>query len=263
MISVFALGDVVGRAGRQAVAASIDRIKSTYHPDILLMNGENLAGGYGITKKIYSEFIDVHGFDAITTGNHWHDNKEIIEFADKAERLVLPANMSNVRDETMGLKILTSHNGTRFAVLNLIGRAFMKDGNRSPFDAAARLLERVPNQVRIRIVDIHAEATSEKQGMLFFLNGKVSLVYGTHSHVPTADERILPSGTGFVTDLGATAAYDSIIGMNKEAALRRMLTNGKERLEPAELDPWVCGIHALMDPESGQCKQLNRVQWRL
>src|ERR1044072_3225701 len=156
---------MVGRAGRRVFAEFLPRIRNEIKPDILLLNGENLAGGFGITAAIYKQFIEDYQVDCITTGNHWHDNKEVFEFADHAERLTFPANMGNVRDEGMGLKILPIKSGGRFAVINVVGKAFMTDGNRSPFDAAARLLAKIPNDVKVRIVDVHAEATSEKQAM--------------------------------------------------------------------------------------------------
>ncbi len=263
MIKVFAIGDVVGRAGRKAIEKSIGLIKKRYKPDILLLNGENSAGGFGITKKIFHQFTEEWGFDCITTGNHWHDKKEIIPFIPEAERLLVPGNMENVADETAGLKILTSTTGVKFAVINLIGKAFMHDGNRNPFQAASRLVAKIPENVKVRIVDMHAEASSEKAGMAYFLRSKVSLVYGTHSHVPTADERILSGGTGFVTDLGLTGSYDSIIGMEPKAALKRMLTSKKARLEPAKDNPWLCGITAEIDENSGYCKKIDRVCLKL
>lgn len=262
MIRILAFGDVVGRAGRQAFIHALHDYRSKQLPNIVLVNGENLAGGFGITSKLYHEFVEDQQVDAITTGNHWHDNKEILNFADQAERLVRPANMENIREETMGLRLLHSHSGTPFAVINLIGRVFMKHKNRSPFDAVARLLQKIPAQYKIKIVDVHAEASSEKQAMMHFLSGKVSLVYGTHSHVPTADERILDSGTAYITDIGATAAYDSIIGMDKHIALKRMLTDVKQRMEPAQDDPWACALEVQVDPESGRAVSIRRHQWR-
>lgn len=263
MIKIFAVGDVVGRTGRLAVVTFLDRIREKFKPDIMLLNGENAAGGFGLTEKIYREFTEELGFDAITMGNHWHDKREIYKFKDHADRLVLPGNMGNVDDEGAGLRIIKSHSGHRFAVINLIGKAFMHDNNRNPFDAASRLVGKIPPSVPLRIVDMHAEATSEKQGMGMFLRGKVSLVYGTHSHVPTADERIISPGTGFVTDLGATGAYDSIIGMNAHAALKRMLTGERAKLEPAKGDPWLCACIATVDPESGKCVALERIRWEV
>jgi len=262
-VKILAIGDVIGRAGRNALTQALVRARARYAPDIVLCNGENAAGGFGLTKKIYTQFTEELKIDCVTMGNHWHDKPEIHSFAPEAARLVLPANMANIADENVGLKVLQNAAGQKFAVINLIGKAFMHDGNRSPFDAVSRLMQHIPPDVRIRIVDMHAEATSEKQGIGHFLAGRVSLVYGTHSHVPTADDRIFENHTGYITDLGMTGAYDSIIGMRKELALKRMLSEKKEKLEPAEGDPWFCAILAKVDPESGRCQHIERLQWRL
>jgi 2',3'-cyclic-nucleotide 2'-phosphodiesterase len=175
--------------------------------------------------------------------------------------------MSNVEREDLGLKILTSKAGVRFAVVNLIGRAFMHGDNRDPFKAVDKLLDQVPAAVRIRIVDVHAEASSEKQGLGWHLAGRVSLLYGTHTHVPTADERLLAGAgdgkTGFVTDVGMTGAYDSVIGIRKDAAIQRLLTGEKKKFEPATDDPWLCFIVADVDDESGHCTRIQRLRWEL
>jgi metallophosphoesterase (TIGR00282 family) len=260
---VLALGDIMGKAGRRALERLLPRARGEFAPDVVLVNGENAAGGFGLTEKIYDAFHANLGIDAVTMGNHWHDKREIFDFAPRAERLVLPANMGNVEREELGLKILTAKSGVRFAVINLIGRAFMVDGNRDPFKAVDALLDRVPAAVRLRIVDMHAEATSEKQGLAWYLAGRVSLFYGTHSHVPTADERILSGKTGFVTDIGMTGGYDSVIGIRKEAAIHRLLTGEKKKFEPATEDPWFCAIVADIDDDSGHCTRIQRLRWEV
>jgi hypothetical protein len=171
--------------------------------------------------------------------------------------------MGNVEREDMGLKIITAKNGVRFAVMNVIGKAFMVAGNRDIFKALDKMILQIPSSVRLRIVDIHAEATSEKQCLAWYLCGKVSLVYGTHSHVPTADERILDGKTGFVTDLGMTGAYDSVIGIRKEAAMLRMMTGEKKKFEPATGDPWLCGLVADVDDDTGRCTAVKRLRIEL
>lgn len=263
MIKVFVLGDVMGKAGRQCVEQLLPRIRSTYSPDIVLVNGENAAGGFGLTKKIYDQLVGPLGVDCVTMGNHWHDKREIYEYLPRADRLVLPANMANVAREELGLKILTSQSGVSFAVINLIGRAFMHGENRCPFQAVERLLPLIPASVKIRIIDVHAEATSEKQAMGWHMCGRVSMVYGTHSHVPTADERILDGKTGFVTDIGMTGAYDSVIGIRREAAIHRLLTGEKRKFEPAHENPWMMGILASVDEDTGACRQIERIKWSL
>ena len=153
--------------------------------------------------------------------------------------------------------------GVPFAVVNLIGKAFMHGENRCPFKAVDRLLATVPAAVRVRIVDMHAEATSEKQGLGWYLAGRVSLVYGTHSHVPAADERILGGKTGFVTDIGMTGGYDSVIGIRKEAAIQRLITGEKHKFEPSNDDPWLTAIVADIDDDTGHCRSIQRLRWPL
>lgn len=233
MIKILAIGDVIGRPGRLALQGGLKFARETYQPDFVIMNGENLAGGFGITKKLFEEMIGPYGIDCVTTGNHWMDKKDIHEFKDHP-RIVLPANMANVNDPYRGLRILETKSGIRVAVMNLLGKIFMKGENHSPFDFADKLLDLVPSYVKVRVLDMHAEATSEKQGIAQYLTGKVSAVYGTHSHVPSADDRILGNFTGFVTDLGMTGPYDSVIGIDSSAAIRRMRSGEKKHFEPAK-----------------------------
>lgn len=263
MTRVLAIGDVIGKAGRRCLDRLLPRLRTEHAVDIVIVNGENAAGGFGLTEKIYRNFVGQLQIDAVTMGNHWHDKREIYEFAPKADRLILPANMGNVEHEDSGIKILTASSGVRFAVVNLIGRAFMVDGNRDPFKVVDKLIAQIPASVKIRIVDIHAEATSEKQALGWYLAGRVSLVYGTHQHVPMADERILLGKTGYITDLGMTGGYDSVIGMRKEGAIQRLLTGDKSKLEPALGDPWLCGLVADIDDETGHCRSVNRLRLEL
>lgn len=253
----------MGKAGRRAVTKLLPHARDRFQPSIVIANGENVAGGFGLTKKLYKQLTETMGIDCVTMGNHWADKREIYQFAPEATALVLPANMGNVTEEEAGLKILETADGVRYAVINLIGRAFMHPDNRSPFEAVERLIARIPSTVKIRIVDMHAEATSEKQGMGRFLTGRASLVYGTHSHVPTADERIFGGKTGFTTDIGMTGSYDSVIGIRTDAALARMLTGERKKFEPACDDLWMCFIVADIDPATGQCARIERHRWEL
>jgi 2',3'-cyclic-nucleotide 2'-phosphodiesterase len=255
-LKIVVFGDVMGRPGRRAVEAVLPRIVELEKPDFFVLNGENIAGGFGITTKIYNEVIDQMNFDVITSGNHWADKADAHQLKDK--RLVIPANAENVKNEDDGLKIITARNGEKVAVINLIGRVFMHGQNRDPFKAASRLLALVPDFVKIRLLDIHAETGSEKLGMAYFLKTKVSLVYGTHSHIQTADERIFPWNSGYITDVGATGGYDSILGMEVEPALHRMLNGQKAHLNPAKEDPWACFLVANIDSVTGACVWLKR-----
>lgn len=263
MIRVLAIGDVMGKAGRKCLAKLLPRAREQFNPDIVLANGENAAGGFGITKKIFHQFVEQYGVNCVTTGNHWADKKEIYQFLDDTQQLLIPSNMMNVSSsrEEKGYTILETKQGIRYAVVNLIGRAFMNPDNRNPLESAHRIFDRIPDSVKIRILDMHAEATSEKQAIAHFLNKRVSLVYGTHSHVPTADERILYQHTGFVTDVGMTGAYNSVIGVRKEASIERLLTGQAQKFEPAMEEPWMCFIVADIDERTGACQKIQRLRW--
>lgn len=263
MTRIFAVGDVMGKAGRNCLAKTLPLIRSKFNPDFVCVNGENAAGGFGLSKKIFDFFIKDLEIDCITMGNHWHDNREIYSFIEETDRIVLPANMSNVSSEAAGLRFFRARNGKDIAVINLIGKAFMHADNRNPFEAAGRLVAKIPDSIKVRMVDMHAEASSEKQGMGRFLCKKVSLVYGTHSHVATADERILDEYTGYQTDLGMTGPYDSVIGMRTSAALLRLTTGEKKEFRPAENDPWLCAVIADIDDNTGACSHIERIRWQL
>ena len=198
-------------------------------------------------KKVFKQFTENFRIDCVTTGNHWHDKRDIQALVGKSERLLIPANMFNVDSIEHGFTILSDANQRKFAVINLIGQVFMHADNRNPFELIPAILDRIPSSIKVKIVDIHAEATSEKQGLAHFLSGKASLVFGTHSHVPTGDERILDEHTGFTTDIGMTGAYDSVIGIRKEAAIERLISGQKKKFEPATSDPWMPFIVADID----------------
>lgn len=250
----------MGKAGRRCLDQLLRPICQEHSPDIVIVNGENAAGGFGITLKIYELLTQTLGVQCITMGNHWADKREIIPHIEKLDRMVIPANMANVSNEKQGLRILTTASGKPYAVINLIGHAFMHGENRPIFPTLDRLIEEIPSSVKIRIIDIHAEATSEKQALAWHVAGKFSLVYGTHSHVPTADERILSGFTGFVTDLGMTGSYDSVIGIRTEAAIHRLKTGQKHKFEPATENPWLMAILADIDDDTGRCVGIRRIR---
>jgi hypothetical protein len=262
VIRFICIGDIVGKSGRAALEKYLPIAREKYSPDVVLVNAENAAGGFGLTEKIYLQMVEKLEVDCITMGNHWHDKREIFDFFPRSERIVIPANMNNVSSETDGLKILESKSGVRFAVTNFIGQVFMNPDNRPLFAAVDLIYDRIPPSVKIRILDLHAEATSEKQGLAHYMTGKASLVYGTHCHVPTADERIFSEHTGYLTDLGMTGAYDSVIGMDKKAAIERLKDpTCRRRLEPAKNDLWMCFLVADFDEATGACIKINRVRW--
>ena len=227
------VGDVVGRAGRTAVSEYLPGMIRDWPLDLVVVNGENSAGGFGITEAIYQEFLDA-GADAITLGNHAWDQREALVFIERAPRLIRPANFPK-GTPGRGAALVDTKNGKRALVVNAIGRVFM-----TPFDDPFAILNRELEACPLReaadaiVVDFHGEATSEKQGIGFFCDGRASLVVGTHTHVPTADHQILAGGTAYMTDAGMTGDYDSIIGMQKEEPMRRF-TSGipSGRFEPA------------------------------
>lgn len=259
MIKILAVGDVIGKPGRVAMSEGLTHFRKLHNPDFVLVNGENIAGGFGITKKIFDDLIGNSGIDCVTMGNHWMDKKDIHEFKDHP-KIVLPANMSNVDDPAKGLRLLETASGVRIAVINLLGKVFMKGENSSPFDMAEKILDLIPAYCKIRLLDIHAEATSEKQGLAQHFAGRLSAVYGTHSHVPTADERILRNHTGFVTDIGMTGPYDSVIGIDAVSAVRRMRTGEKKNFEPAKNDLWFYGMLFEINEETGACQGVHRLR---
>ncbi len=260
-IKILAIGDIMGRPGRNCLKTHMPQIRQDYQPDLVVLNGENIAGGFGVTEKIFCELKEAHHFDVMTTGNHWHDQKEIYTFKEKYKELLLPANMYNVDDYRKGYCLVETSSGVPVGVINLTGKLFMKGDNRCPFKQADQILSALSSQTKIIVVDLHAEASSEKQAMGQYLCGRASLVYGTHTHCPTADHRILNQQTGFVTDLGMTGGYQSVIGMGANEALGRFLHPQKvhRRMQPAKEDPRLCAILAHIDIESGHCSKIERV----
>ena len=236
------IGDVVGRSGRTIVAERLPGLVTDWKLDLVVVNGENAAGGFGITEPIYNELIDA-GADAVTLGNHAWDQREALVFIERAPRLVRPLNYPK-GTPGRGAALVDAKNGQRALVINAMGRIFM-DPLDDPFAAVERELAAcaLGAGADAVIVDMHAEATSEKQAMGYFVDGRASLVVGTHTHVPTADQRILPGRTAFVSDVGMTGDFDSVIGMGKDEPLARFLRKvpgGK--FEPALGPATLCGL---------------------
>ena len=258
-VRICAIGDVVGRPGRDALAKLLPEVRARYSPDLVIVNGENVAGGFGITEKIFRQLTEDWGVDVVTTGNHWFDQKEVWDFSPKTPNLLLPANMYNVSDYRQGFTI-RSLAQAQVAVINLTGRLFMKGENSSPFAMVDRILQELPSSVKIRVVDLHAEATSEKQALAHHVAGRVSLVYGTHTHCPTADERILMGFTGFQTDIGMSGGFNSVIGIRTEDSLRTFLAGEKVRYQPSGLDPRLSAVLVDCDAQTGACLAIQRLQ---
>jgi 2',3'-cyclic-nucleotide 2'-phosphodiesterase len=254
------VGDVVGRSGRAIVMERLPRLVADWKLDFVVVNGENAAGGFGITEPIYQDLIDA-GADAITLGNHAWDQREALVFIERAPRLIRPANYPP-GTPGRGTTVITAKNGARVLIVNAMGRVFM-DPLDDPFATIERELQACPlgSGADAVIIDIHAEATSEKQAMGFFADGRASLVVGTHTHVPTADHRILPGGTAFVSDVGMTGDYDSIIGMVKDEPLGRFvrrIPSGK--FEPAMGPATLCAIAVETDDSTGLAARVAAVR---
>jgi len=236
------IGDIVGRSGRAALLSRLPGLIAEWKLDLVVVNGENAAGGFGITETIYNEFVEA-GADAITLGNHAWDQREALVFIERAPRLIRPLNYP-AGTPGRGAAMVEAKNGTRVLVINVMGRIFM-DPLDDPFAAIDRELTACPlgPGADAIVVDFHGEATSEKQAMGFFCDGRASLVVGTHTHVPTADHRILPHGTAFISDVGMTGDFDSVIGMSKDEPLNRFLRKiPSSKFEPATGQATLCAL---------------------
>lgn len=255
------LGDIFGQPGRKIAHAFLPELMAEYGPDLILANVENAAGGFGITPPLAEELLQA-GIHVLTSGNHIWDKKEIyIYLKEQADgRLLRPANFPGQAPGT-GLYLGQNSQGLRFAVVNLQGRVFMSTID-CPFRVADDLLSQIPPEVKLRVVDIHAEATSEKQALAWYLDGRVTAVIGTHTHVPTADETVLPQGTAYITDVGMTGPYDSVIGIEKELVIQRFLDQLPARFEVAKGDVRLAGVLIEADAETGCAVSIQRIMRR-
>ena len=258
-MKILAIGDIVGRPGREAVKVILPKLKQEYSLDLVLANAENAAGGSGITPKLAEELFN-YGIDGLTSGDHIWKRKEIFPFLDTEKRLLRPANYPLEAPGRGGAVI--EKNGLKMGVINLAGRIFM-EGIRSPFEIAKEEIEKLREETKVIIVDFHAEATSEKVTLGWYLDGKVSAVLGTHTHIQTADEKILPQGTAYITDLGMTGPYDSVIGRKKESVLQRFVVQVPTRFEVAQGDVHLCGAILEIDAKSGKAVSIVRVDEKL
>ncbi|HUU12882.1 MAG TPA: TIGR00282 family metallophosphoesterase [Terriglobia bacterium] len=257
-LKILFIGDVFGKPGRRITKEVLPGLVEEYSPDLILANGENAAAGFGITPALVEELLDL-GIAVLTSGNHIWDKKEIVPyFTEHADgRLLRPANYPATAPGH-GLYIGRTRAGLDYAVMNLQGRVFMPTID-CPFRTADALLEKIPANVKLRIVDMHAEATSEKQALGWYLDGRVTAVVGTHTHIPTADETVLPQGTAYVTDLGMTGPYDSVIGIEKESIIKKFLDQIPARFEVAKGDVRFCAVLIDADPESGRALGIKRI----
>jgi metallophosphoesterase (TIGR00282 family) len=254
-MKILAIGDVVGKPGRVAVLERLQDLKEQHAIDFTVMNAENVAGGFSITPSIAEQLFRA-GIDVMTSGNHIFDKHEVIDYIKKQPRLLRPANYP---PNTPGESIWVGQvKGSQVAVFNLLGRVFMHPSD-DPFRIADELLSSLSDDVKIRLVDMHAEATSEKAALGWYLNGRVSAVVGTHTHVQTADERILPEGTAFITDLGMTGSYSGVIGMNKGDIITRFTSAIRTKTEQSKGDVRICAAVIDVDDESGRARSIERL----
>ncbi|RYG73813.1 TIGR00282 family metallophosphoesterase [Lentibacillus lipolyticus] len=255
-MKILFIGDVAGSPGRDMLQTYLPKLKEKYRPNLTIVNGENAAAGKGITQKIYKQFQQ-WGAHVITMGNHTWDKKEIFEFIDDAKNMIRPANFP---EDTPGKGItFVNINGTEAAVINAQGRTFLPAID-DPFKKMDELIDIAKKRTNIIFVDFHAEATSEKQAMGWYLDGRVSAVAGTHTHTQTADERILPDGTAYITDVGMTGPYDAILGMEKESVIKKFLTSLPVRFEIDKNGrTQLNGMVVTVDEKSGKASAIERI----
>lgn len=256
-IHVLMFGDVVGPVGQMVLQKHLPHLKEKYKSDVVIVNGENSADGKGITSKIMHFFKHI-GVDVVTTGNHIWQKKEIYNYFGQNKDLLRPANFPSECPGT-GVTLIQVKNHT-IGVMNLQGRVFMRELLACPFKTADSQLTFLKSRTKIIFVDFHAETTSEKHGIAFYLDGKVSAVVGTHTHVQTADERILPGGTAYITDLGMAGSFNSMIGMKKEPIIANMITQMPHKFEVDTEPPYVlCGVSIIVDANTGKSDSIERI----
>lgn len=255
-MNILFIGDIVGSPGRRAVEEILPRLVDQYFIDLVVANGENASGGLGITPAVADQLLN-NGIDLLTSGNHIWKHKEIQAYLADTDRLLRPANYPP-ESPGRGYAIVETAAGEPVAVINLEGRVFMNPLD-CPFRTVDRILNDLPQEVKVIVVDMHAEATSEKQAMGWFLDGRVSAVVGTHTHIQTADARVLPGGTGYLTDAGMTGPVDSVIGMRREIILERFWSQMPQPFKVATQNIQLQGVLLKIDPQ-GRCREIQSLQ---
>jgi metallophosphoesterase (TIGR00282 family) len=255
-VKILFIGDIIGKPGRQALSRQLDRLVDRYCVDMVIANGENAAGGFGLTTDTARELFDL-GVHGLTSGNHIWDKKEQVPLVLASQRIIRPANYPD-GVAGQGSMILSTPGGVKVGVLNLEGRVFMKYLE-CPFRTADREIELLRRETPVILVDFHAEATSEKASLGWYLDGRVSAVIGTHTHVQTADERILNQGTAYMSDAGMTGSFDSVIGIGKDEAIRKFLTQLPVKFEVPKKDIRLNGVVIAIDETSGKALSIERI----
>jgi 2',3'-cyclic-nucleotide 2'-phosphodiesterase len=258
-INILCIGDVVGKPGREVLDGYLKQIQAENDIDFTSVNIENSASGFGITKRIYSDLLNLK-IDVFTSGNHIYRNKDIMASFNSYKKLLRPANFPANNPGT-GYSIFSKGN-VKIGFINLIGRVFMGDYD-CPFQSADKILDIIKKETDIIVVDFHAEATSEKESLGWFLDGRASVVFGTHTHVQTADDRVLPNGTAYITDIGMAGSEDSVLGMEKEPIIKKFQTQMPTRFTPAKNNSLIFnGIKCKIDVDTGKALSIERLYYR-
>lgn len=254
--SILCIGDIIGLNGRTSLTNHLDEIKKEFDVDFVIGNGENIASGIGVTRNTSKEMFDI-GIDVLTSGNHiWH-NKDVFALIGHEQRLLRPHNYP---DGTIGLgyNVYTMYDGVKIGIVNVLGRIFMEALD-CPFRKSMSAVNHMKERAKIIVVDMHAEASAEKVALGYYLNGHASVVFGTHTHVQTADEKILSDGTAYITDVGMCGGYDSVIGMKKDGALSKFITHLPNRFEVSFTTPMINAIVVAVDDTNGKALSIRRI----
>lgn len=258
MINILCIGDIVGRPGREALARVLPVIKKERSIDFVIVNAENASGGSGLLPKHADEILAL-GVDVITLGDHTWDKKEIIERLEENVRIIRPANFP-CGTPGRGWTVVESAQGIKVGVINLLGRSFMRYNVECPFRALDAIHQELSKETSVMILDMHAETTSEKVAIGHYASGRLSGVFGTHTHIQTADEKVLSEGTAYITDLGMSGPYDSVIGQSKDVIIKRFLTSLPQKFEVAASTATVCGAVISIDEKTGRARSIVRLQ---
>lgn len=257
-LRILCLGDIVGRPGRQVVQQKLPALVREKKVDFVIANSENIAGGSGITTNLFHK-VRSYGVDVITLGDHIYKKNDIVSTLTVSERVVKPANLS-ANAAGRPYTVVSTNTGVSVGVFSLLGRIFMNLPADDPFAATDRVLSQMPKNVRVCVCDVHAEATSEKIALGHWMDGRVSLIFGTHTHVPTADAKILPGGSAYITDIGMCGPYDSVLGRRKDRVMKYMSTNMPAPFDVATGDVRLCGVIAEIDAVTGKALSIERVE---
>jgi metallophosphoesterase (TIGR00282 family) len=257
-MNILCIGDIVGKPGRHALEGLLDGIKKEFSIDMTIVNAENAAGGSGVTIKLAKQFFE-KGCDVLTLGDHVWDQKEIESYLNEEEHIIRPANFP-AGTPGKGWCIKTTASGVKVGVVNMMGRVFMRYNLECPFRTLDAIIEKIKKETPNIIVDMHAEATSEKVAIGHYADGRISAMFGTHTHIQTADEKVLPKGTAYITDLGMSGPCDSVIGQNKENIIQRFLTSLPIRFQVAQGDIKLQGIIVDVDEITGKARSITRLQ---